>query len=110
MRVTLQELENEKQIVSISNSELKRNIGDRDATAEQLLNKVMTLQLKLEEKMFAESMMARARQRTRSKRVGAAGRHVDVGPPPPTIGCLAVPCVRQMGTPLPHAPARWGGE
>ena len=33
MRVTLQELENEKQIVSISNSELKRNIGDRDATA-----------------------------------------------------------------------------
>ena len=42
----------------------RRNIGDRDATAEQLLNKVMTLQLKLEEKMFAESMMARARRHT----------------------------------------------
>lgn len=48
-------------------SDLRRNIGDRDATAEQLLNKVMTLQLKLEEKMFAESMMHRARQRQRSK-------------------------------------------
>eukprot|EP01051_Picozoa_sp_SAG22_P002899 SAG22_NODE_135_length_18211_cov_560.916519_6_plen_869_part_00 len=63
----IQELEHEKQSMSISNSDLRRNIGDRDATAEQLLNKVMTLQLKLEEKMFAESMMARARQRSRSR-------------------------------------------
>ena len=63
----LQELEHEKQTYSISNQDLRRNIGDRDATAEQLLNKVMTLQLKLEEKMFAESMMARARQRSRSR-------------------------------------------
>jgi hypothetical protein len=62
-----QELEHEKQTYSISNQDLRRNIGDRDATAEQLLNKVMTLQLKLEEKMFAESMMARARQRSRSR-------------------------------------------
>ena len=63
----IQELENEKQGLNTECGDLRRNIGDRDATAEQLLNKVMTLQLKLEEKMFAESMMARARQRQRSK-------------------------------------------
>ena len=63
----IQELENEKQGLNTECGDLRRNIGDRDATAEQLLNKVMTLQLKLEEKMFAESMMARARSRQRSK-------------------------------------------
>ena len=63
----IQELENEKQRLNTECNDLRRNIGDRDATAEQLLNKVMTLQLKLEEKMFAESMMARARQRQKSK-------------------------------------------
>jgi len=63
----IQELENEKQGLNTECGDLRRNIGDRDATAEQLLNKVMTLQLKLEEKMFAESMMARARSRQCSK-------------------------------------------
>ena len=49
----IQALENEKQEIDTECGDLRRNVGDRDATAEQLLNQVTTLQAALHERAEA---------------------------------------------------------